>query len=124
MLNAPLQTPAQRAAISETDCRLRSDVRALEHGNYNLVESEKNRLQRAQRKRRKNKKSGSDANAQASPNRFTRVPIGDSDEIAKWRYCGGYVDKNVEGEPNNSTDGRVDNDGPELFRKLSVVQYN
>lgn len=114
-LNAPMETAAQRAALPKTDSRLRPDVRALEHGDYKLAASEKDRLERAQRKRKKDEESGSDPNAQASPKWFTCAPIGDSDDVVEWRYRGGYFDTKLKAESNQSTDAWGHNNGPDIY---------
>jgi hypothetical protein len=69
--------------LPPTDSRFRTDVRALEEGDMETAESEKNRIEEMQRERRRQ-------NAEVTPRWFKLV--GD-----KWVYQGGYWERRASG---------------------------
>jgi hypothetical protein len=69
-----------------TDCRMRPDNRALEHGNEDLAESEKKRLEQKQRDKRKERETKSQ---KWEPRWFRTEYDLDSNETV-YRYRGGY----------------------------------
>jgi hypothetical protein len=69
--------------LPPTDSRLRTDIRALEHGDLDTAETEKTRIEEAQRDRRRR---GQDA----QPMWFRKV--GD-----EWEYAGGYWEARARG---------------------------
>lgn len=76
-------TPDLDGYLPPTDSRLRTDVRALEEGNLDLAESEKHRIEEAQRERRKQ-------GAETQPRWFRKVG-------EEWLYTGGYWKQRAQG---------------------------
>ncbi|KAF8321283.1 hypothetical protein DL93DRAFT_2107033 [Clavulina sp. PMI_390] len=72
-----------RDFIPPTDSRLRPDQRALENGNVELAESEKARVEEAQRERRKARAD----NGETYTPKWFRPKAGAPNE---WEYAGGY----------------------------------
>ncbi|CAK5265274.1 unnamed protein product [Mycena citricolor] len=69
--------------LPPTDSRLRPDIRALEEGNLDLAESEKSRVEEAQRDRRR-------AGRDTQPRWFRQVG-------EEWEYVGGYWEARAQG---------------------------
>lgn len=76
-------TPDIAGHLPPTDSRLRPDVRALEEGNLDVAESEKHRIEEAQRERRRQ-------GAEPQPRWFTQVG-------EEWIYTGGYWGQRARG---------------------------
>lgn len=75
--------------ICPTDCRLRPDTRALEHGNEDLAESEKKRLEEKQRAKRKQREATGE---EWHPRWFKcEYDIDSSEEV--YKYKGGYWER-------------------------------
>jgi hypothetical protein len=72
-----------KGKLPSTDSRYRPDVRALEEGNLDLAEAEKDRLEELQRERRKQGKA-------REPQWFRR-------EGDEWVYAGGYWEQRAKG---------------------------
>jgi len=76
-------TPGMEGKLPPTDSRYRPDVRALEEGNLDRAEAEKERLEELQRERRKLGK-------EREPRWFRR-------EGDEWVYAGGYWEQRAKG---------------------------
>lgn len=76
-------TPDLQGHLPPTDSRLRPDVRALEEGNLDLAEDEKQRIEELQRDRRKR-------GADRQPRWFKQVG-------EEWQYVGGYWEQRTQG---------------------------
>jgi hypothetical protein len=77
-------TPDLEGRLPPTDSRLRTDVTALEAGDLDRAESEKNRIEEAQRERRR-------ADREVQPRWFRKVGADD------WEYAGGYWEQRESG---------------------------
>jgi hypothetical protein len=77
-------TPDLADKLPPTDSRLRTDVTALENGDLDRAETEKNRIEEAQRERRR-------AGKEAEPRWFKKIGAED------WEYAGGYWEQRAAG---------------------------
>lgn len=90
--------------IPHTDCRLRSDQKALEYGDLNLARDEKFELEEAQRRRRKFRNTN---NIEHKPKWFELYEDKDSGEMS-WGYKGEYWERRFEYYRRNCKAAKID----------------
>lgn len=88
-------TPGLKEKLAPTDCRLRPDQRATEVGEYDLANSEKQRLEKKQRAAR----AAADRGDPIRPRWFYQVPEAErtSEDSLGFKYKGGYWEARQQG---------------------------
>lgn len=87
-------TAGLRERLAPTDCRLRPDQAALEKGQYDLANAEKQRLEKKQRAARKAAEEG----VPIRPRWFTERPDAQRGEQLAFEYAGGYWESRAAGK--------------------------
>uniref|UniRef100_A0A3P9MY92 Oxysterol binding protein-like 2a n=1 Tax=Poecilia reticulata TaxID=8081 RepID=A0A3P9MY92_POERE len=88
--------PGMERLLPPTDCRLRPDIRAMEHGDMDLASAEKERLEEKQRKARRERSAGEEEWS----TRWFRMVTNPFTGAEDWQYTGGYFDRKYTDCPN------------------------
>lgn len=82
--------------LPPTDCRLRPDIRAMENGDMELSNSEKERLEEKQRASRRDRS----VEEEEWCTRWFQLGTNPHTGAEDWLYSGGYFDRNYSDSPN------------------------
>ncbi|XP_034447025.1 oxysterol-binding protein-related protein 2-like [Hippoglossus hippoglossus] len=88
--------PGMERLMASTDCRLRPDIRAMENGDMDSANTEKERLEEKQRTARRERSKDEEEWSTRWFNLGTNPHTGAED----WLYTGGYFDRNYTDCPN------------------------
>uniref|UniRef100_A0A3B3VAT6 Oxysterol binding protein-like 2a n=1 Tax=Poecilia latipinna TaxID=48699 RepID=A0A3B3VAT6_9TELE len=88
--------PGMERLLPPTDCRLRPDIRAMEHGDMDLASAEKERLEEKQRAARREQSEGEEEWS----TRWFRMVTNPFTGAEDWQYTGGYFDRKYTDCPN------------------------
>nr|XP_020473433.1 LOW QUALITY PROTEIN: oxysterol-binding protein-related protein 2-like [Monopterus albus] len=82
--------PDMERILAPTDCRLRPDIRAMENGDIDTANSEKERVEEKQRAARRQRSQ----NQEEWSTRWFQLGINPHTGAEDWLYTGGYFDRN------------------------------
>ncbi|XP_027865919.1 oxysterol-binding protein-related protein 2-like [Xiphophorus couchianus] len=88
--------PGMERLLAPTDCRLRPDIRAMEHGDIDLASAEKERLEEKQRAARRERSEDDEEWS----TRWFRMGTNPFTGAEDWQYTGGYFDRKYTDCPN------------------------
>uniref|UniRef100_A0A3Q3FI91 Oxysterol-binding protein n=1 Tax=Labrus bergylta TaxID=56723 RepID=A0A3Q3FI91_9LABR len=88
--------PAMERLLAPTDCRLRPDIRAMENGDIDAANTEKERLEEKQRASRRERSK----DKEEWSTRWFKMATNPHTGAEDWLYTGGYFDRNYTDCPN------------------------